>query len=317
MIARLLGIATLGLIGAAVLWGLLWLQRDRPVVAMAGAAAIAGIHAIVLAIEFVLVLIVNRGDPAPRASAKQLLRAWWGETCVATRVFGWVQPFRSRRFADRALPTGLRGVVLVHGFLCNRGAWNHWLPRLQVARVPYVAVDLHTVFASIDDCVPILEEAVRRLETATGRAPVIVAHSMGGLVVRAWLHHCASDARVHRVITIGTPHLGTWLARFAIGTNTRQMRRAGAWLGALADREQPTRAANFTCFYGHCDNVVIPASAATLPGADNRHLAGVAHVEMAYQAEVLAELMRWLDDAAEASAASSPPTPGSAAAATR
>ena len=232
-------------------------------------------------------------------------------------MFGWVQPFRAQRFADRPLDTGCRGVVLVHGFFCNRGLWNHWLPRLQVARIPYVAVDLDTVFASIDDCVPRLERAVQRLEAATGRAPVIVAHSMGGLVVRAWLDHCAGDARVHRVITIGTPHLGTWLARFSIGANTRQMRRGGEWLGVIGGREPATRAANFTCFYSHCDNIVLPASTAMLPGADNRHLAGFAHVELACQAEVLAELMRWLDDAPDATSSSSSSVLHGAAAAAR
>lgn len=298
MVAWLLRLATPALIAAAVVWALLWLQRGRPFVALVGAVVIAGLHSVVLAIEVVLLAIVNRGDPAPRSSAAQQVRAWWAETWIAALVFGWLQPYRSQRFADRLAPTGRRGVVLVHGFFCNRGVWNPWLPRLQVARVPYLALDLDAVFASIDDCVPALEQAVQRIEAATGRAPVVVAHSMGGLVVRAWLDTSASDARVHRIITIGTPHQGTWLARLAIGANTRQMRRAGAWLGAIAGREPAARAANFTCFYSHCDNVVFPASSATLPGADNRHLAGVAHVEMVYQAEVLAELMHRLDDAA-------------------
>ena len=36
----------------------------------------------------------------------------------------------------------------------------------------------------------------------------IVAHSMGGLVTRAYLHHHAQDASVDRVFTFGTPHAG-------------------------------------------------------------------------------------------------------------
>jgi triacylglycerol esterase/lipase EstA (alpha/beta hydrolase family) len=52
---------------------------------------------------------------------------------------------------------------------------------------------------------------VRRVTQATGLPPVIVAHSMGGLATRAWLRAFSADARVHRVITLGTPHGGTWL----------------------------------------------------------------------------------------------------------
>ena len=266
-----------------------------PLVALIGAIAIVGMHSLVLAVEFILSAFVNRSDEAPRATARQLLRAWWAETWIAAVVFGWTQPYRFNRFDDRLEPSGRRGVVLVHGFFCNRAVWNPWLRHLHASQVPVVAVNLDAVFGSIDDCAPIVEDAVRRLEQSTGLRPVIAAHSMGGLVVRAWLDRYAGDDRVHRVITIGTPHQGTWLARFAMGANTRQMRRAGEWLGAIAKREPATRSSRFTCFYSHCDNVVFPASTATLPGADNRHLPGMAHVEMAYQPEVLAELMRWLD----------------------
>jgi len=78
------------------------------------------------------------------------------------------------------------------------------------------------VFASIDDYIPQIERAVHRIETATGLAPVIVAHSMGGLVARAWLRSRAAHKRsdgtdeAARLITLGTPHRGTWLAGFLV-----------------------------------------------------------------------------------------------------
>jgi hypothetical protein len=50
----------------------------------------------------------------------------------------------------------------------------------------------------------ILEDAVRRLESATGLPPVIVAHSMGGLALRRWWAEHGDDSRVHHAVTIGT-----------------------------------------------------------------------------------------------------------------
>jgi triacylglycerol lipase len=105
---------------------------------------------------------------------------------------------------------------------------------------------------------------------------------MGGLAVRHWRAEPGHAARVHHVITLGTPHHGTWLARWAVTPNAVQMQLQGRWLAALSDREHamaPT-SAGFTCFYSACDNIVCPASTATLPGADNRHLPGTAHVHM-------------------------------------
>jgi len=137
---------------------------------------------------------------------------------------------------------------------------------------------------------------VQRLTAATGRPPLLVAHSMGGLAVRAWLRDFDGDARVHGVVTIGTPHHGTWLGRFARFGNAQQMRWHSPWLEQLAASEPPGRYRRFTCFYGHCDNVVFPCSTATLPGADNRHLRGHAHVHMLRHPAVLAEVLQRLQD---------------------
>jgi triacylglycerol lipase len=251
-----------------------------------------------LALEFGLLAAVGRDAAAPRASAGQLLRAWWGEVLASWRVFNWVQPFFAGRQPDVPGVPGRTGVLLVHGYFCNRGVWAPALRRLQAQGVPCTALTLEPAFGRIDDWVPAIEAAVRALTQATGRPPVLVAHSMGGLAVRAWLaaqaDARAADARVQRVITIGTPHHGTWMARFGHSPNARQMRPGHPWLLALAAAETTQRQARFTCFFGHADNIVFPATTATLAGADNRHLAGVAHVAMVDRPEVWAEVQRWV-----------------------
>jgi alpha-beta hydrolase superfamily lysophospholipase len=97
------------------------------------------------------------------------------------------------------------------------------------------------VFGSIDDYVGIVEHAMRRLEAATGEALVIVAHSMGRLAVRRWWVEQGDETRVRHVLTIDSPHHGTWLARFARARNGRQMQRVSRWLQALAAREPAPR----------------------------------------------------------------------------
>lgn len=261
--------------------------------AAASGLAILNAHAFVLAFEFALLHRMNPGPGVPKPSQLSLLRAWWGEVFTGLRVFGWRQPFRASAVGDSlAGASGRRGVLLVHGFICNRGLWNPWMIRLRSLGTPYVAVTLEPVFGSIDDYVTTLETAIGRLEAASGCAPVVVAHSMGGLAVRAWMREQNRAERIHSVVTIGTPHAGTWLARFALTTNGRQMRQGNGWLQRLQAEENDARRSLFTCYFGNCDNIVFPAANAALPGATNHHVPDVAHVDLAFHEPIFDDVCR-------------------------
>jgi triacylglycerol lipase len=250
------------------------------------------VHAVVLAIEFAWLRRVDPGSGIPPPTPRALLAAWWGEVITGLRVFGWRQPFRSSAVPDHLPSTSTRrGVLLIHGFVCNRGLWNPWMHELRGSGTPYLAINLEPVLGSIDRYVPTIEAAVAKLERATQRAPIVVAHSMGGLAVRAWLRDHDADHRVHSVVTIGTPHAGTSMARFALSTNTRQMREGGPWLRSLASRESVARRRLFTCYFGHCDNIVFPAHNATLPDAANHHVPGMAHVHLAFHRPILDDVI--------------------------
>lgn len=259
MLARLQQAITIGLVVLASVWAACFLVAGRPWWALAGAGLILFGYAAFLAVEFVMLACVRSGDPAPRARAGQLLRAWWGEVTHSPRVFCWRQPFRSHAVPDH-LPAdarGRRGCLLVHGFVCNRGFWTPWMKRLRDAGVPFVAVDLEPVFGSIDAYVDVLTAAANRIEAATGMPPVVVAHSMGGLAVRHWL--ARTGTQVDRVVTIGTPHRGTWLARFSMTANGHQMRIGAAGRGWLRWRHGKAKAMNAS-----------PASSATATTSSSR-----------------------------------------------
>ncbi len=294
MLARLqLSMLAATLVAALAWLGFSWQAGLGPVATAAGLLLALLPTAPVLALEFGLLAAFGRDPAAPRASAAELLRAWAGEVLAAWRVFSRDQPLFADAEPDVPGVAGRTGVLLVHGFFCNRGVWRPWLPRLRALGVPCTALTLEPAFGHIDDWVPAIDAAVAALQRSTGRPPLVVAHSMGGLATRAWLAaHPDAAARVQHVITIATPHRGTWMARFGHTVNGRQMRMGGAWLAALARAEPVQRRPGFTCFYGHADNIVFPASTATLPGADNRHLRAVAHVAMVQHPAVWAEVLQ-------------------------
>ena len=296
MVARLQRTTVFLLWTVALLWFGTRAFEGQWLAAAVGALLLLNLQQLLLAVEFfILIPLVNRGDAAPRPTFMQLLRAWWRESLTAHNVFGWQQPFRSRTHADTldAAAPGRRAVVLVHGFFCNRGVWNRWVPALRAAGVPHIALVMEPPFVGIDSNVATVDDAIARATLATGLPPLVVCHSMGGLAVRAWwrAHAASAASRVHSVITIGSPHQGTFTAQLASGDNARQMRRGSAWLRELGDAEGDGRRRHFTCFYSHCDNIAMPASTGALPGADNRHIDGMPHIALIYTPQVWAEVL--------------------------
>lgn len=237
-----------------------------------------GLHAAVLALGFVQLRWINRG--AARPTWGQLLRAWGHEVVASELAFSWRQPWREWAQPDH-LPAGAQtGVLLVHGFACNRGRWNGWMARLRAQGTAFVAPSLEPAFGSIDDYADEIETGVRRLQAATGRPPVLVAHSMGGLALRAWWRkHGGGHALPLRVITLGSPHGGTRMARFGRWHNARQMRLRSPWVTELS------LLPDVDCFWTPCDQVVNPAETAILPGSRAHRLDGVGHMGLVHADE--------------------------------
>jgi pimeloyl-ACP methyl ester carboxylesterase len=198
---------------------------------------------------------------------------------------------RERIYPDSPAPP----VLLLHGYGCNSGYWAYLVPLLDAAHVSHAALDLEPLGGDIDGYVAQVEQAAARLCVAAGtQRLVIVAHSMGGLVARAWMRRHGT-ARVARIVTLGTPHHGTSLAGFAPGTNAAQMRRHAAaesdWLRDLAASEDAGKRALITSIYTHHDNIIAPQTSSRLPGARNIEFGGVGHVALGGNPRILAAVM--------------------------
>lgn len=299
---------TVGWVLWVVGWTVWW--RADPVVVWGGVGLLLVQHGLLLAFQFGLSARVSRATGQAVPSGWALAVAWWRESVIAVKVFGWRQPWRWRAWPDTlpiplasravALPgatAGMRprGVLLVHGFMCNRGLWNDWHAALAHGGHPVVAVNLEPYRGGIDDYVPTIEQAVAALTLATGRPPLVVAHSMGGLAMRAWLRATpGAQARVAHIVTLGTPHQGTWLARWGFATNARQMRLNSPWLSDLAANEPPDLGQLFTCWHSCADNIVFPLGTAVLPGCTERYLPHVGHMALVDHPQVRADTLALL-----------------------
>jgi len=266
------------------------------------------VQAVLLALAMLLavrVLIVVRnfwesrrlGSPVPpeyQLGTMGAARLFLGELRATLWTSSWGMLRPRLHAAGTILGQGLP-VLLVHGYVCNGGYWTKLSRQLARAGIVHKAIDLEPINADIEEFVPLVEQAITELCARTGSDRVIlVAHSMGGLVARAWLRHYGA-ARVARIITIGTPHHGTALANLAAGANARQMSRVdgtpSGWLAQLAASETPETRALITSIYSHHDNIVAPQASAQLPGARNIAFGGIGHVALASDARVLRQLL--------------------------
>ena len=306
--ARLQQLMTLGLTGWGLAWVAAWAYQGRWAMS-AWALLVLVPHTPALALELLWASRLARqesarrtwGDPQaavqPYPSLAQWVQAGCQEALMGLRVFAWHQPWRHRAHADHLAPEarGRRGVLLVHGFYCNRGFWNTWMPRLRQAGVPFVALTLEPPQSDIAHQARGLDQARQKLIEATGLEPLLVGHSMGGLAIRCWLATQSDElARRQEVITIGSPHRGTALAAWAHSPAALQMRMGSDFLHSLQARENAAGLSRMTCYWSVCDNVVFPANSATLPGARNIHLPGLPHVGLAMAAPILDDVLERL-----------------------
>ena len=214
------------------------------------------------------------------------LRLFFNEFFATLLASSWSMAWPKKNWHIALEANGLP-VLLVHGYACNSGYWRQLCALLEQRHISHHALDLEPLGAAIDDYVPQLQRAIEALRARSGSLDlIIVAHSMGGLVVRAYLR-AHGGAHIARVITLGTPHHGTHLAQFGIGSNTRQMRPDGHWLATLACGESAAQRALLTSIFSHHDNIVAPQTSCRLQGAKNIEFGGVGHVAMGRDRRIL------------------------------
>ncbi|MDQ1921000.1 esterase/lipase family protein [Massilia pseudoviolaceinigra] len=263
-----------------------------------GLGAVLLVRLLITANNFVLTARFASATPAPfRIGPGAMLRLFAEEFMATMLQSSW---FMAHAVARQRIHAGSTAppVLLLHGYGCNSGYWAHLTRQLDAARISHASLDLEPVLAGIDDFVPLVQHAADALCEASGaQRVIIVAHSMGGLVARAYLRAHGS-ARVAHVFTLGTPHHGTSLASKGVGVNASQMRRQAsgeapesAWLRALGASESAATRALITSFYTHHDNIVAPQTSSVLEGARNIAFGGVGHVALCRNRRVLDRLM--------------------------
>jgi pimeloyl-ACP methyl ester carboxylesterase len=274
---------------AFVYW--LWFTRGVPL-----AASALVIVAAVLACHLALVALTCalarrwRADSSPPLGSPGFLWLVAGETraFLQTYVLGQVlQPWLAPRDPGRIVP-GIAPVLFVHGIYCNAGVWHRQLAYLRREGTPNLfCVNLGPPFADIDRFARELAQHVDDACRACGSSKaIIVAHSMGGLVARAWRARLDVHSHAARLVTIASPHRGSQIARLGAGRCAAQLVPGSEWLSRLEADEAGASAWPVTCILSWHDNLVAPQDSALLQGANSLTLERLGHLELLLDATV-------------------------------
>ena len=176
-------------------------------------------------------------------------------------------------------------ILLVHGMVDNHSIFT--LLRLGLRRRGFGRVTTmnYSPFTSdVRAAAARLAEEVEELVAETGYERIhVVGHSLGGLIARYYVTRLGGDERVHTLVTLGTPHQGTFTAYGWHSQLTRQLRPGSALMRELAQPVRDCRT-RFVAYWSDLDQMIFPQRHAALEHPDlsvqNIDLHGVGHMSL-------------------------------------
>lgn len=208
--------------------------------------------------------------------------------CVALFPFG---PLLRRKVREKV---GAVPVVMVHGLNNNAAVWLYLGKLADRAGFAVSTYSYSSLFVPLDRIIAGLEAHMGRVEAAfPGKKPVLVCHSLGGLLARHWLERGENRERVAGLVTLGTPHGGSKLAVLAPGRLAEIIVPGSAFLEAL--REAKPLPFPCTALVSPSDEAVLPASGLLPPeGWTMRVTAATGHFSMLFWPSVGRQLLEEL-----------------------
>jgi len=206
---------------------------------------------------------------------------------------------RSRLAADPE--TALLPVLLVHGWFHNRSAFLVMARALRAAgfhNVVPVGYDMlrHDMTALVG---LLAVDVERALEQSGAQRCMLVGHSLGGLVARAYVQDHGGEDTVDTVVTIGTPHAGTRTSLLGPGSSARAMRPGSTFLRDL-DRTARPGPVRWVAYSSDLDAFIRPTANARLTNpalqATNLVVRDAGHLSLLVSPTVVRGVIGWLSD---------------------
>ena len=100
---------------------------------------------------------------------------------------------------------------------------------------------------------------------APGETCDVIGHSMGGIVARTYLQRHGGRTRVRRLVTLASPHHGTWTAWLRRGRGVRELRPGSAFLRELTRDTDSLDGILVASYWTPFDLIIVPPRSSQLP----------------------------------------------------
>lgn len=178
-------------------------------------------------------------------------------------------------------PEACRTVILVPGWLDNIATMGKMAEYLQGVGYRALACSPQPSDgrAPIEDLAAQLATFVEEAVPA-GERFHYVGFSMGGLIGRWYLQEMGGRGRMANLVTISTPHRGTYMANSLWLAAVRQMRPESTFIDHLNRDLSALEERRFVSIWTPLDLSVVPPSNSELPVGESRRVFGIAHALM-------------------------------------
>jgi triacylglycerol esterase/lipase EstA (alpha/beta hydrolase family) len=151
---------------------------------------------------------------------------------------------------------------------------------------PVCCLDYRSLTFDVEGAAAHLRHTVDRLRDDLGPAQPItlVGHSLGGLVLRYYARRYPAPA-VRRIVTLGTPHGGTVLARRERGYG-RTLAPGSSFLTALHAADRVPQQFDVIAIHSSFDAMILPPRNAEYAGAFNIQVAGIGHNALLFSSKI-------------------------------
>lgn len=175
-------------------------------------------------------------------------------------------------------------VLLVPGYAEPSWYFMYGLYKdLQKAGYAVEGINLFPNFASAEEQAVKVKAQVEAIRQRLGVPKVnLVVHSFGGLISRYYIQELGGSEAVANLVTIATPHHGTYTAYLGPGDSAVQLRPKSDFLTRLNANGFTRPPVKYTSIWSNLDEIVIPPKNAIMPDSTVRYVPWTGHLTIMF-----------------------------------